>query len=102
MREIFINYHNNIREKFCNSCTLDLFKFIYIIYLDLFYVIFIKRNPCKKCIISPCCSDKCNEKIFHENHITNYPGMFSLILSCCCLFPIMIFFIILAIYIVAK
>jgi len=31
----------------------------------------ILRNPCKKCLVGPCCRETCDEKDYH-NHLIEY------------------------------
>lgn len=35
--------------------------------IKLFYKIFKLRDPCKKCIVKICCTEKCNEYILINN-----------------------------------
>jgi len=46
--------------------------FFYIIFIEsTLYIIevILSKNPCKKCLVRACCSDKCEERIYFESFI---------------------------------
>jgi len=53
-----------IREQFCDA--VEIIKDMGIVLI----AIIILSDPCKKCLVQACCSDKCEERIILENFVT--------------------------------
>jgi hypothetical protein len=51
------------------------FGIILIDSLYIMYKIAIARNPCKKCIVRPCCSEMCSKKEYYIRLMLGYDSM---------------------------
>ena len=45
-------------------------------FFDQLFVAITHKNPCKKCLVRPCCSDRCEAVIVFENFYWSYKESF--------------------------